>query len=60
MQTVEKQGLYREMAVKPVNRAVTFWERFSQGVVLGYSLVIKDLIAHGDRLEQSWTEGTVG
>lgn len=48
------------MAVKPVNRAVTFWERFSQGVVLGYSLVIKDLIAHGDRLEQSWTEGTVG
>lgn len=47
------------MAVKPVNRAVTFCERFSQGAVLSYSLVIKDLIEHGDRLEQSWTEGTV-
>lgn len=47
------------MAVKLVNRAVNLCERLLQGAVLSYSLVIKDLIAHGDRLEQSWTEGGV-
>ena len=43
-----------------MNRAVVSCERFSYGAMLSYSLVIKDLIAHGDRLEQSWTEGSVG